>query len=75
VTAHLGTQHNIRETAAMTKAAQRLLLSFNALPKKAQQEVLMSLLRLPIEVPYAAPNDDQLRRAADAVFLQLTPTE
>jgi hypothetical protein len=59
----------------MTKAAQQLLSSFNALPKKAQQEVLVSLLRLPIEVPYTAPNDDQLRRAADAVFLELDRVE
>jgi hypothetical protein len=59
----------------MTKAAQQLLSAFNTLPKKAQKEVLLSLLRLPIEVPYATPSDDQMRRAADAVFLELDRRE
>jgi hypothetical protein len=59
----------------MTKAAQQLLAAFNTLPKKAQKEVLVSLLRLPIEVPYSAPTDEQMRRAADAVFLELDQRE
>ena len=59
----------------MTKAAQQLLSAFNTLPKKAQKEVLVSLLRLPIEVPYAAPTDEQMRRAADAVFSELDRRE
>ncbi len=59
----------------MTKAAQQLLTAFNTLPKKAQKEVLVSLLRLPINVPYAAPTDEQMRRAADAVFLELDQRE
>ena len=59
----------------MTKAAQQLLSAFNTLPKKAQKEVLVSLLRVPIEVTYAAPTDEQMRRAADAVFLELDRRE
>jgi hypothetical protein len=59
----------------MTKAAQQLLSAFKTLPKKVQKEVLVSLLRLPIEVPYAAPTDEQMRRAADAVFLELDRRE
>ena len=59
----------------MTKAAQQLLSAFSTLPKKAQKEVLVGLLRLPIEVPYTAPTDDQLRRSADAVFLELDRRE
>ena len=59
----------------MTKAAQQLLSVFNTLPKKAQKEVLVSLLRLPIEVPYTAPTDEQMRRAADAVFLEIDHKE
>lgn len=55
----------------MTKAAQQLLSKFSTLPKKAQKEVLVSLLRVPIEAHYTAPTDEQLRRAADAVFLEL----
>jgi len=59
----------------MTKAAQQLLSAFNALPKESQKEVLVSLLRLLIEVPYMSPNDDELRYAADAVFLELDRRE
>ncbi len=59
----------------MTNAAQQLLSAFGTLPRKAQKEVLVSLLRLPIEIPYTAPNNDQLRRAANAVFLELDRRE
>jgi len=59
----------------MTKAAQQLLSSFNALPKESQKEVLVSLLRLPIEVPYTSPTDEELRCTADAVFLELDRRE
>ena len=59
----------------MTNAAQQLLTAFGTLPRKAQKEVLVSLLRLPIETPYAAPRNDQLRRAAEAVFLGLDRRE
>ena len=59
----------------MTKAAQQLLSTFNTLPKKVQKEVLVSLLRLPIEVAYTAPTDEQMRRTADAVFLELDRRE
>lgn len=59
----------------MTDAAQQLLSAFGALPRKAQKEVLVSLLRLPIEIPYTAPTNDELRRAADAVFLELDRRE
>jgi hypothetical protein len=37
--------------------------------------VLLSLLRLPIEVPYKAPTSEQMRRAANAVFLELDRRE
>ena len=59
----------------MTNAAQQLLSTFGTLPRKAQKEVLVSLLRLPIEIPYTAPSNDQLRRAANAVFLELDRRE
>jgi len=59
----------------MTKAAQQLLSAFNALPEKSQKEVLVSLLRLPIEVPYTSPTDEQLRCAADVVFLEFDRRE
>ncbi|MGQ0619219.1 MAG: hypothetical protein ACT4QA_04745 [Panacagrimonas sp.] len=59
----------------MTKAAEQLLASFNTLPEKSQKEVLVSLLRVPIEAPYTSPTDEQLRRAAEAVFLELDRRE
>lgn len=59
----------------MTNAAQQLLTAFGTLPRKAQKEVLVSLLRLPIEATYTAPSNNQLRRAAEAVFLELDRRE
>ena len=59
----------------MNNAAQQLLSAFGTLPHKAQKEVLVSLLRLPIEVPYKPPSDEQMRRAANAVFLELDRRE
>lgn len=59
----------------MTNAAQQLLSAFGALPRKAQKEVLVNLLRLSIEIPYTAPTNDELRRAANAEFLELDRRE
>lgn len=59
----------------MNNAAQQLLSAFGTLPRKAQKEVLVSLLRLPIEVRYKPPSDEQMRRAANAVFLELDRRE
>lgn len=59
----------------MTNAAQKWLSAFDDLPRKAQKDVLISLLRLPIEIPYTAPSNDQLRRAANAVFLDIDRSE
>jgi hypothetical protein len=59
----------------MTTAAQQVISAFNALPKESQQEVLVSLLRLPIETPYPTPTDEELRRIADAVFLEYDERE
>ena len=59
----------------MTKAAQDFLRSFKALPPTDQHEVLVQLLREPIEVSYEAPSDDQLVAAADLVFLEYNKAE
>ena len=59
----------------MTDAALRFLRTFNALPQSDQHDVLVSLLRLPIEVDCSAPRDDDLVDAADQVFLELEKTE
>lgn len=59
----------------MTNAAQKWLSAFEVLPRKAQKDVLVSLLRLPIEFAYKAPGNEQLRRAAGAIFLELDRRE
>jgi hypothetical protein len=59
----------------MTKAAQDFLRSFKALLPTDQHEVLVQLLREPIEISYEAPSDDQLTAAADLVFLEYDKAE
>ncbi len=59
----------------MNTAAQQLLSVFGTLPRKAQKDVLVSLLRLLIETPHKAPANEQMRRAANAVFLELDRRE
>lgn len=59
----------------MTKAAQDFLRSFKALPQSDQHDVLVSLLRLPIEASYSAPSDEDLLRAGDEVFLEYEKAE
>ena len=59
----------------MTEAAQLFLRSFKALPQDDQHDVLVSLLRLPIEAEYTAPSDDELVHAAEQVFLALDRAE
>ena len=59
----------------MTEAAERLLRSFKALPKPDQHDVLVSLLRLPMDADYPAPSDDELTHAAEQVFLALDQAE
>jgi hypothetical protein len=59
----------------MTKAAQDFLRSFKALPPADQHEVLVQLLREPIEANYEALSDDELVAAADRVFLEYDRAE
>jgi hypothetical protein len=59
----------------MTKAAQDFLRSFKALPQSDQHDVLVSLLRLPIEAEYSTPSDEELVFAADEVFQALDKAE
>ena len=59
----------------MTNAAQQFLRSFNALPKTDQHDVLVQLLRMPIEADYAAPSDEDLVHDADEIFLELDKRE
>jgi hypothetical protein len=59
----------------MSKAAREFLRSFKALPANDQHEVLVQLLREPIEANYEAPSDDGLVAAADMVFLEYDKAE
>jgi hypothetical protein len=59
----------------MTNAAQQFLRSFKALPQTDQHDVLIQLLRMPIEADYAAPSDEELLHAADEVFSELDKRE
>ena len=59
----------------MSQAAQRFLRSFKALPQADQHDVLVSLLRLPIEADYTAPSDEELVHTAEQVFLALDEAE
>jgi hypothetical protein len=59
----------------MTKAAQDFLRSFKALPATDQHEVLVQLLREPIEASYEAPSDDELIDGAESVFLEYDKAE
>ncbi|HYU35958.1 MAG TPA: hypothetical protein VEW48_27685 [Thermoanaerobaculia bacterium] len=59
----------------MTKAAQQLLRSFETLDEEDQREVLTKLLRVPLDANYPAPSDDDLRYAADQIFLEYDERE
>jgi hypothetical protein len=54
----------------MTKAAQKLIHSFEVLTEQDQREVLIELLRLPIEADYQSLSDDELLYSADQIFLE-----
>lgn len=59
----------------MTKEAQDLIQSFEILPEEDQREVLIELLRLPLEADYTAPSEDELRYSADQIFLEYDERE
>lgn len=59
----------------MTKAAQEFLRSFEAPPPTDQHDVLVKLLREPIEATYEAPSDDELTVTAGMVFLECDKAE
>ena len=59
----------------MTNAAYNFLRSFKALPPSDQHEVLVQLLREPIEVKYEVPSDEELVAAAESVFLDYDKAE
>ena len=59
----------------MTRAAQQLIQSFESLPEKDQHDVLVELLRFPIEAGYTSPSDEELLYSADQIFLKYDELE
>lgn len=59
----------------MSDAALRFLRSFQALSQADQHDILVSLLRLPVEIEYPAPSEGELLEAADEVFQVLGRAE
>jgi hypothetical protein len=59
----------------MTSNALQFLRSFKALAATDQREVLIQLLREPIEAEYEALSDSELLFAAEEVFLALDDAE
>lgn len=59
----------------MTKAAQKLIQSFEVLTEEDRHEVLVELLRQPIEAGYGAPSEEELRYSADQIFLEYDECE
>lgn len=59
----------------MTKAAQELLQSFEVLAEQDQREVLIELLRFPLDASYQPLSDDDLLDSADQIFLEYDERE
>ena len=59
----------------MTNVAQKFLRSVKALPPPDHHDVLVNLLRLPIEAEYSVPSDEELICSANEVFLELEKAE
>ena len=60
---------------ARTAELDEVVQSFKALPATDQHEVLVQLLREPIEASYEVPSDDELIATADSVFLEYDRAE
>ena len=59
----------------MTKAAQKILATFETLPEPDKQAVVVEILRHASQEVYRAPDDADLVFAADQVFLGLDQRE
>lgn len=59
----------------MTKAAQQLLSAFEKLPEDSKKEVLLRLLRVPLQASYATLSDAELCGSAEEIFLELDRRE
>jgi hypothetical protein len=59
----------------MTRAAQQIIQSFESLPEEDKHDVLIELLRSPIEAGYTSPSDEELLLSADQIFLEYDERE
>jgi hypothetical protein len=53
----------------MTRAARQFIQTFETLAEEDQREVLIELLRVPVDAGYSTPADEDLRFTADQTFL------
>jgi len=53
----------------MTRAARQFIQTFETLAEEDQREVLVELLRVPVDTGYSAPSGEDLRFSADQIFL------
>jgi hypothetical protein len=59
----------------MTRATQKLLDEFEALPNEDRAELVAELLRRAALAPHEVPTDDDLVAAADNLFAELDRQE
>ena len=59
----------------MTRAAQKLLDEFEALPNEERAELVAELLRRTALAPHEEPSDDDLVAAADQLVVELDRQE
>jgi hypothetical protein len=59
----------------VTKATQKLLEDFDALPDQERSEVVAELARRVALLPHEAPADEDLLAAADRLFVELDRRE
>jgi hypothetical protein len=59
----------------MTAEAKHLIEEFEALPDAAKQEVLAELLRFADDIEYGDITDEELRHAADKIFVAMDAEE
>jgi hypothetical protein len=59
----------------VTRATQKLLEEFEALPEEDRAEVVAELLRRTASAPHDLPSDEDLTAAADRLLIELDRQE
>ena len=67
--------HECGDSDFMTKATQKLLDEFEALPDRDRSELVAELARRVALAPHDLPQDDDLVAAADRLFVELDRRE